>query len=85
MEEKITQVANGDISTTNYTFTFTQLGIPMPFYSAEELTAASGQQVDSILEDGAISPDAIEALCATVTLDTNALIQALMADHPYEM
>ena len=85
MEEKITQVANGDISTTNYTFTFTQLGIPMPFYSAEELTAASGQQVDSILEDGAVSPDAIEALCATVTLDTNALIQALMADHPYEM
>ena len=85
MKEKVIQVANGDLSTTTYTFTFTQLGIPMPFYTAEELSAASGMQVDSILEDGAVSPDAIEALCATVTLDTSALIQSLMADHPYEM
>ena len=85
LSEKATQVANGEISTTTYTFSFTELGVDMPFYSAEELSALSGRTVTSILEDGTISAEAIEALCSTVTLDTSTVIQSLMADHPYEM
>lgn len=75
---KINQVARGELTNTEFVFTSAGLGI-------RQLWTAAKLGVPAILENGAISEDAVQAIKEHLDFNGGRVIDALMADYPYQM
>ena len=79
LEEGVKSIAAGERQSTVFTITPEDLGITQEFWTAAELG------VDAIVEDNRVSEAAYLALRQMLVFDTNKVVSALLADHPYEM
>lgn len=78
-EPEILAVAAGRRSSTTFTFSLDQLGLSGDGYTAAQLG------VSSIISGNAISSAASNAMQSKVSFDPGKVVDALRADHPYEM
>jgi len=79
LEAQITEVAAGVRTCTELAVPASAVPMDQEGYSAEELG------VSAIVEDEDITQEAADALSQLVTFDLYAILQMLMATHPYEM
>ena len=77
LKDKIEKIASGEISDTKLLVPFETLGVPSDGYSASDLG------VSSIIENGAISQAAQEALMEKVHIDLRKVLNYLLVDCPY--
>lgn len=77
LKDKIEKIASGEISDTKLLVPFEALGVPSDGYSASDLG------VSSIIENGAISQAAQEALMEKVHIDLRKVLNYLLVDCPY--
>ena len=76
ISERLPQIAEGTRSSTVFEIPLEEIGVKTA-WTAEELG------VDAIFVDGSVSQDAINAVCAKVENDDDAVVRALLADNPY--
>ena len=79
LKPQIEAVAAGESASTIFTVSLEALGLAGRTWSAEDLG------VDAILVDGQISDAASKALGQFMTFDSSAVVNALLADCPYEL
>lgn len=79
LKSEIILVANGEKTSTAFEISVDELGFEKTEWTAEELG------VEAIIEDGDFSPEAVEAISAMLDFDLYAIMQALLADCPYEL
>lgn len=74
----ITDIANGNRADTDLAYDFNE------FYEQTSFTKED-LQVDSLVEDNALAPDAIAAINQRLTYDLQAIVSTLLSRYPYEL
>ena len=77
ISEELPQIAEGTRSSTVFEISVEELGLGQTSWTAEELG------VDAIIVGGQIAQEAVDAVCAKVENDDDAVVRALLADNPY--
>ncbi|MBR3363848.1 MAG: Ig-like domain-containing protein, partial [Solobacterium sp.] len=81
LKEKITQVADGQLTSTQFEITLEDLGI-----DPEAKWSASDLGVSAVVDDGGITDEAVDALMEiTITYSLREVLSRLLADCPYEL
>ena len=76
ISERLPQIAEGTRSSTVFEIPLEEIGVKTA-WTAEELG------VDAIIVGGQIAQEAVDAVCAKVENDDDAVVRALLADNPY--
>ena len=79
LKEDVALVANGTNNSTAFELSLADLGLAGKTWTAKDLG------VDAIVANGAISQEAVRALQASLGVDLNVIMGALLADCPYEL
>ena len=79
LAEKIRQVADGTLTGTVFEMTPADLGLSQESWTAEELG------VSAILSGGSITEEAQDAMAAKLDFKSGLVLDALLADFPYEL
>ena len=79
LKNKIASVAAGEASSTIFSFGIEELGLEKTSWTKEELG------LDAIIEDGTIREDAKAAADRAIGINMSKIINALLADCPYEL
>ncbi|MBR4023762.1 MAG: leucine-rich repeat protein, partial [Firmicutes bacterium] len=79
LKEEVALVANGTNNSTAFELSLADLGLAGKTWTAKDLG------VDAIVANGAISQEAVRALQASLGVDLNVIMGALLADCPYEL
>ena len=79
LEAQIMDVAAGVQTSTEFILPSSAVPMDQAGYSAEELG------VNAVVEDDMVTEDAVNAMIQLVTFDFSAIVQTLMASHPFEM
>ena len=79
IKPEIAMVARGSRTSTVFTVSIEQLGLEKNGWTAKELG------IDSIVEDGEISQEAVDAMLQEVNVELGPILNALIADCPFEL
>jgi len=79
LKELVGQVAKGDLSNTVFSIPLSDITPDAGPWTAEDLG------VDALVVDGSLNPAALDAISDKVRFDFHKVIDALLADCPYEL